>query len=172
MSARTISIAGARDAARVLVTTMVAFLLAALAPSLEWASESTSAGTYRPVVEAPNARDTVRPNPAAPFGPFSRASAPRHEPAAAELPRDAGMSGGAIVETPATEPPSERFSGEGAGRKHAVVVRDPYNRRAYLLESASLLQRRGWIGRVSDVRAATTDGSGGLGRVEDHRDPE
>ena len=169
MSARTISIAGARDAARVLVTTMAVFLLVALAPGPELASESTSARTYRPAIEASNARDAVRPNPAAPFGPFSRASASGHELAATELPRDAGMSGGAIVETPATEPPSERFSGEGAGRKRAVVVRDPYNRRAYLLESASLLQRRGWIGLSSDVGNFATGGSGKLRWAGDHR---
>ncbi len=173
MSARTILVTGARGAALVLVTTMLAFLLGAMAPGFEMASGSTSAGSYQPAVEAPNARDAVRPNPAAPFGPFSRVSAPGHELATVGLPRDAGRFSGAIVETSAAQPPSERFSGEGAGRKHAVVARDPYNRRAYLLESASLLQRRGWIGLSSDGGAAATGGSsGGLGWAGDHRDPE
>jgi hypothetical protein len=169
MSIRTISIAGARVVALVLVTTMVTLTLGVMAPGVEMASESTSAEYYRPVAEAPNARDAVRPNRAPPFG---RASASGPELAAIELPRDSGMSGGAIVEISAAAPPSERFSGEGAGRKHAVVARDPYNRRAYLLESASLLQRRGWIGLSSNGGTTDTGGSGGLRWSEDHRDAE
>ncbi len=172
MSIRTILVAGARVVALVLATTMVALALGVMAPGVEMASESTSAGSYQPAGDSPNARDAVRPNRAPPFGPFSRASVPGQELAATDLPRDAGMSGGVIVEIPEAAPPSERFSGEGAGRKHAVVARDPTNRRAYLLESASLLQRRGWIGLASDVGTSATGSSGGLRWSEDHRDAE
>jgi len=154
--------------ALVVVTTMVALALGVMAPGVEMASESTSAGSYQSVGEAPNARDAGRPNPDAPF---SRASAPGHELAAIGLPRDARRSRGAIVETPPAERISERFSGEGAGRKHAVVERDPYNRRAYILESASLLQRRGWIGLSRDG-GTSASGGGGLRWSEAYLGPE
>jgi hypothetical protein len=169
MSARTILVAGARVVALVVVTTMVALTMGVMAPGVEMASESTSAGSYQSVGEAPNARDTGRPNPDAPF---SGASASGLEMAAVGSPRDTGRSSGAIVETPSAEQISERFSGEGAGRKHAVVARDPYNRRAYILESASLLQRRGWIGLSRDGGTTATGGSGGLRWSEDRHDPE
>lgn len=42
--------------------------------------------------------------------------------------------------------PVERFSGESGGRKETIIIRDPGNPRTFLLETASLMHRRGWIG--------------------------
>lgn len=79
------------------------------------------------------------------------------------------QSGGAIarlrsapVLTPsrpgAASVPEERFSGEGAGRRDHITASDPHSRRSYILDTASLMHRRGWIGLESRVAAATAGG--------------
>lgn len=50
-----------------------------------------------------------------------------------------------------------RFSGDGGGRKEANAGRDPYNRRSFILETASLMHRRGWIGLSATVGAGSVD---------------
>ncbi len=56
----------------------------------------------------------------------------------------------ATTATMATSTLEERFSGEGGGRRDISGGSDPFSRRAYLLDTAALMLRRGWIGLERD----------------------
>lgn len=72
---------------------------------------------------------------------------------------------------PAPALPAERFAGDGAGRRETTIVQHPHNRRAYIMETASLLHRRGWIGLDERVAEATSGMAGGSDRSPVLRGP-
>ena len=93
------------------------------------------------------------------FGSRTSPTTPARQPrlrATVDLPRPDAAN------RPETAPvvPAERFSGDGAGRRETAIVQDPHNRRAYIMETASLLHRRGWIG-LDEHGATTTSGDAG-----------
>lgn len=145
MPVRPLAFAGARDVLFVVVSTVMAFFGVAMAavgddsPAVPAAispivSRSIDARPERP--ERQRAWAAFRTT--ASLNPFAKAAA------TARI--DPGQAG---------EPaPRDRFAGEGPVRKGAIAERDPYDRRAYILETASLMHRRGWIGLSAERTAA------------------
>lgn len=154
MSYSPVSLAVARDVLLVLATAVLVVALGAAAAGVGIAvvtRAQAAAVLAGEVAIGPSGSDRLSPAP--PRGSAHLTISPRQRPAA-EPPRVSAAANAGLTASPGAATPGERFSGEGAGRQERVILRDPHNRRSYILETASLLHRRGWIGLESPVAGA------------------
>lgn len=155
MPDRAVAFGGVRDVLLVVVTVATAFGLGA-------ASAHIGGGVA-----------SVRPAPSLTLGPASGDDAGRdfmrvryaaQRATAANPERSAGASVAALRtarQAAANQQRADtariRFFGDGGGRKETSGGRDPYDRRSFILETASLMHRRGWIGLSTRAGAEPVD---------------
>lgn len=144
MPRRLLPLSTTRDAMLVLATILFALLLGTVAPELP-SSDTPGAATFGSagvrLGSGSGLPRSVAMTAAAALGRTERDRAI----SASDCPRPAPAT---VLESPR---PGEHFSGNGGGRKETVIIQDLHNRRAYLIETTSLMHRRGWIGVASRI---------------------
>ncbi|MGH2618280.1 MAG: hypothetical protein ACRDJC_23875 [Thermomicrobiales bacterium] len=158
MPARPISLSSGRDVLLVAVVATVAFALGAVA-----AEHEDDPGTPRlvPVSYRGGPGDRARAadeNPS--LSPLRALTLPppRHTRPAHAPPRVAPAL--PLAPTPPPSLPRKRFSGDGAMRREIALMRIACSGRVYLLQTASLLHRREWIGledRIAEIASGNLD---------------
>ena len=140
------ALTGAHDMLLVLATAAIAFGFGAVSAGIGAKSLSVLPTASATVFPTNTGRATCAEEP--------RASAAwRAFPNTNEIAAAARVTSGQAREAE----PRDRFAGDGPGRRGATAGRDPYDRRGYLLESASLLHRRGWIGLSTQLPTVAGD---------------
>ena len=152
MRGHSIGFAAGRDMALVVATAAIAFILGALSASVNDGHSSAPPNFHPPFVDASFAPVAAGQGHSSIDVLRLEARPDRHE-------RGGPIVSAARPETPSqgAATPREWIPGEGAGQTGRTSSRNPYSRRAYIQETASLLYRRGWIGLEINPTAAARE---------------